>query len=321
MLYPWLQESFEQFHRAALAQQLPHAIILQACSGVGADSFARAIAAMMLCEKKSPDQCGSCSSCQWYQAGSHPDLIELQCEQKSRVIKIDQVRSLIERLNKTAYGKMQVGIIHHADSMNTAAANALLKTLEEPPGAVLLLLISEKASSLPATIRSRCQISTLSIQNREQAIAWLQSAYPDKNAETLYRHTLGSPLHASDLIESGYFELRDRILGFFCGHQKTHNIVTFALELSKETPSLSLKIMQSLIADLIKIHVNIAAESLCHADRVHELEELKQCSLVADLQRFYQELLSAKEQIEGKVHLNLQMVFESLLLKWINVTK
>ncbi len=102
--------------------------------------------------------CATGSQALW-QAGTHPDYFYIAPEENGRSIKIEQVRNLIEKLQqKPQHAAYQVAIIAPAEAMTTAAANALLKTLEEPTGEVVLILISEQPQRLLATVRSRCQI-------------------------------------------------------------------------------------------------------------------------------------------------------------------
>ena len=115
-------------------------------------------------------------SCQRVLAGQHPDLIALRLIEESQQIRIEQVRELCEELSLTSHqGGYKVGVISPADTLNRFAANALLKTLEEPPPRTLLVLVATQPSRLPATILSRCQRIGLRAPAREEAVAWLQA--------------------------------------------------------------------------------------------------------------------------------------------------
>ena len=148
------------------ADRIPHALLLSGPVGVGKKQFARRFAAALLCQQPADNRvaCGHCSACHLIAAGSHGDYIEISPEEDSRVIKIHQIRSLCEELGLTAQlGGHRVAIIQPADVMHNAAANSLLKTLEEPRPGVVIVLVTAKLGSLPVTIRSRCQRMRLSV--------------------------------------------------------------------------------------------------------------------------------------------------------------
>lgn len=108
-------------------------------------------------------------------AGTHPDLVVVDWLDKASVISVDQIRTLAEKLSLTAtYGPYQIAIINRADTMTIAAYNSLLKTLEEPPGSCVLLLLSERDAALPATIHSRCQRLLMPAPTTPQSLDWLQ---------------------------------------------------------------------------------------------------------------------------------------------------
>ncbi|MEW6252074.1 MAG: DNA polymerase III subunit delta' [Planctomycetota bacterium] len=162
--------------RALRSGRTHHAYLLEGPEGVGKELAARALAARLLCEAETrpldADACGDCRACRLLAAGNHPDfhLIHrgLHKFHPDRVIRggkglflvVDLIRQfLIEpAAMKPAQGRRRVFIIRDAERMNEQAQNALLKTLEEPPGAAVLILITSSATRLLPTIRSRCQV-------------------------------------------------------------------------------------------------------------------------------------------------------------------
>jgi DNA polymerase-3 subunit delta' len=169
-------------HTAALAQalsdgRLPHALLIHEAPGAGGEWLASWLAKLLLCQERAQAPCGRCTACRRVAARQHPDLHWLGLEEESREIRIDQVRSLAADLAlKSHAGGYKVGVITPADALNRFAANALLKTLEEPPGATVLVLVATQPSRLPATIRSRCQRLYLRAPQRAQSLAWLAAA-------------------------------------------------------------------------------------------------------------------------------------------------
>jgi DNA polymerase III subunit delta' len=191
-LLPWLQAPLEQ----ALAQQRGHALLVHGPSGVGQFEFAHALAGAWLCESPLARQaCGHCAGCRLMQSRTHPDFNLLMPEavrvamgwgeeeardsegkkaKPSKELKVEAVREAISWTQTSASrGIGKVVLIHPAQAMNAVSANALLKTLEEPPSGVRLLLTAHDPEVLLPTIRSRCQRWALALPPHEQALQWL----------------------------------------------------------------------------------------------------------------------------------------------------
>lgn len=196
---PWLQAPLTD----ALARARSHALLVQGPAGVGQLELAVKLAQSWLCEDRAPTQaaCGHCASCKLFASGTHPDFQLLLPEaldaeareslglpfdepdapkagkaKPSREIKVDAVRNLLAFAQATsARGRAKVVVIFPAEALNGVAANALLKTLEEPAGLLRFALASHDSAGLLPTIRSRCQPVPLPLPEREAALAWLAS--------------------------------------------------------------------------------------------------------------------------------------------------
>lgn len=177
---PWQLQRYRRAAATLEAGRLAHGLLFVGAAGLGKRVVADALAARLLCQ--SPDAgmaCDHCRTCLLRLAGSHPDLrrigFELRDDGKPRTeIVVDQMRALAEALSMTPQlGGPSVAIIDPADAMNTSAANALLKTLEEPQPGRYLLLVSDRPARLPATIRSRCQRVEFAAPQRAEALQWL----------------------------------------------------------------------------------------------------------------------------------------------------
>ena len=140
---PWQGEAWARFNQQLADGSLPHALLLAGVANSGKSRLALALARLLLCQSPSGGlNCGKCHACELSANGSHGDLRWLQPEEKSRVIKIDQVRETVNFATKTAnFGANKVVVIAPADVMNTNAANALLKSLEEPSAGTFLILV------------------------------------------------------------------------------------------------------------------------------------------------------------------------------------
>jgi DNA polymerase-3 subunit delta' len=172
---------------AVAADRLPHGLIFAGPEGVGKATTAAALAALFLCEQPSSDDaCGECRSCRAIATGIHPDyhvitkdlarLHDKSGSSKATQLSINVIRyDLAERAGrKTVLGRGKVFVVEQAELMTDAAQNALLKTLEEPAGRCLIVLLSIHAGELLPTIRSRCQTLRFASLPAPLVIAHLQ---------------------------------------------------------------------------------------------------------------------------------------------------
>jgi DNA polymerase-3 subunit delta' len=157
---PWLDQEMASLRAAFEADRMPHALLIHEAPGAGGEWLAKWIARLLL--KTDREQ--------------HPDWISVHPIDDSRQIRIEQVRELAQELALTSHqGGYKVGVISPADVLNRFAANALLKTLEEPSGRTVLILVVTQPSRLPPTILSRCQRIRIAAPGRAQAVAWLEA--------------------------------------------------------------------------------------------------------------------------------------------------
>ena len=179
---PWLAPVQAQVVRGFVADRMGHAQLLVGPEGLGKLALARMLAKRLLCRAAGEQAlaCGHCVSCQRFEQGSHGDFrqVGIELNEKTGKLKtaigVEQIRDMAEWLALTAQlGGARVVIIETAHRLNTQAANALLKTLEEPMPGRFLLLVTHQPAALPATIRSRCQRITVPLPASAQAMHWL----------------------------------------------------------------------------------------------------------------------------------------------------
>lgn len=224
MSAPWIAEQ----SRRLLAQR-GHAWLLQGPSGLGQYSLGLALVRAWLCEQPTPDgACGACPSCHAIEVRTHADLRVLMPEtvmlelgwpldeksqadiddkkrKPSKEIRVEAMREAIEFAQRTsARGRGKAVLVYPAERMNHVTANALLKTLEEPPGEVRFVLASEAAHLLLPTIRSRCLTHVMAWPQEAEALAWLQGqGLAPADAGTLLRAAGGRPEDALLFATSG----------------------------------------------------------------------------------------------------------------------
>lgn len=226
------------FHKSALStllanpHQLAHALLIRGSRGVGKLAFAQGLAQSLLCEKPNPDghACGACRSCQWITSGNHPDIRILAPQTAQSVdvlevegaaagegqsagakgkevkaspwITIDQVRELGDFISMSSHrGGRKIIVVCPAEAMNPAAANAILKNLEEPPANTHFILVSHRPQRLLRTIVSRCRQLYLPKPSGPAALAWLAEQGVN-HAEIVLAQASGAPLLALELSEN-----------------------------------------------------------------------------------------------------------------------
>lgn len=263
-------------------QRLPSGLMLCGLPSVDKKTLAKQFAQLILCSQSNKQACGQCRSCILFAAGNHPDFIEVHPEEDSSVIKIDQIRALTETLAQTsALGNYQVATVIKAEDMNRAAANALLKTLEEPHGAVTLILVSEQPSAVPATIRSRCQLLTLS-----------------------------EPTSLNNLDT----QLTENLLSVLIQVQQSYiDPVNAASDFAKE-PLEVLQLLLTIIHDLILLRFGVHA-NLQHGDKVNKLLQSNTWSLT-QLYQYLDILLEAIQACKAKNNVNVQLLLEKIFIHW-----
>ncbi|MCF6287779.1 MAG: DNA polymerase III subunit delta' [Proteobacteria bacterium] len=207
-MYPWLQDNISSWHDLLDKKQVPHAILLSGINGVGKIELAKHMAHYALCENlSSKGVCNQCSACALLVAGNHTDLIYISAEKS--IIKVEQIRTLSRSINlTTTRSKYKVVIIENAEQMNLSAANALLKTLEEPPQKVIIIITTSEIGKLLATIKSRCIKLNINIPKQSDAVAWLSNNVVADSDEIKLSLNLvnDAPLAAKVIIETKILE-------------------------------------------------------------------------------------------------------------------
>ena len=235
VLYPWQTGAWQQLQ--SLRERLPHAILFHGQAGTGKTAFAEAFAQSLLCESRVADghACGACLSCGWFAQYGHPDYRRIRPEvldddasgdvedaearaavkaskTPSKDIRIEQVRALANFMNISTHRQGQrVVLLYPAEALNSASANALLKTLEEPPPATVFLLVSNNLERLLPTILSRCRQIALPLPSTSQSLAWL--ALQDLDAADVWlAEQGGAPLVALAMAQAGSRDSQDALL-------------------------------------------------------------------------------------------------------------
>lgn len=258
-LPPWLRSPWSALQGARRANRFPHALLLTGPQGVGKRLLVEALARSLLCPRTDAQgfACGQCPDCLLLAAGTHPDLIRVgpDEETKSGEIRVDAIRALAGTEGLTAHrGGWKLILIDPAHRMNVSAANALLKTLEEPAPSTLMCLVSEQPSRLTATIRSRCQALRLPLPAEAEALAWLSPQVRGLDATTLLHLAHGAPLRALELADPERLAVRDKLFaGFVAVAQGQRDPLAEAAAWNESDPALLLDWLSGWLSDLLRL--------------------------------------------------------------------
>jgi len=313
-LYPWLEPLWSRLLETRASDRLPHALLIVGKNGLGKRRFADVLAGSILCGETDARgmPCGDCASCRYFAAGTHPDFLRVEPEDTGKPIRIDAIRALLEWSVRTSQdGAGRVTVIEPADRMNRAAANSLLKTLEEPVPGSHLLLVSAHPALLPATVRSRCQTVSVRAPARQEAIDWL-SGQDSEPWDLLLTLSQGSPLRALELARTDALTTRahmfSRLEAVCLG---AADPLAVAAEWADDT-SQSLHWLASWLRDLVRLRFGAEADMLENPDLAAPLQVLVERLDLRFVLRT-EERLQGGAQVWQRANLNAALQMEDLV--------
>jgi len=318
---PWHEAPWRAFAAARRAGRMPHALLLWGPAGLGKGLLARRIAAALLCEAPEGEgPCGRCRACGLVAAGTHPDLTVTAPEEEGRPITVDAVRELGARLALASHGGgWRVAVLEPAERMNVAAANALLKTLEEPGPDTLLVLVSHLPGRLPPTVRSRCQRLRVPVPPAQEALAWLAARTPQAGPEAheaALAAAHGAPLLAETLLAEGLLELRAAVLGAW-ERARRDPVAAGALAADWDRGRLECALgwLEGWALDLARLAAGAGAEALGSPDLAARLRGLAEGLDLVRLHRFHERVRRAR-RLARETQAAVQPLWEDLMLAW-----
>ncbi|MHC3749803.1 DNA polymerase III subunit delta' [Stutzerimonas stutzeri] len=302
--------------------QHAHAYLLHGPAGIGKRLLAEQLMALLLCQRPVEARaCGECKACQLLAAQTHPDHYVLEPEEVDKAIRVDQVRDLVGFVTQTAQlGGRKVILLEPAEAMNLNAANALLKSLEEPSGDTVLLLISHQPSRLLPTIKSRCVQQACPLPGRQQSLDWLAARLPELGPELreqLLTLAAGSPLAALKLHEQKVLELRAQVVD---GVKKLLKQQQSASQLAEGWNALPLILLFDWFCEwahlILRYQMAGDEAELGAADMQKVLQYLAQKSSQQKVIALQDWLLEHRQKVLGKANLNRVLLLEALLVQW-----
>ena len=294
---------------AALAQGSPHhAYLFEGPAGVGKRTVADRYAMAANCEGPSPHPCGECRPCRSIAAGTHPDVLVLEpaTDRASRTIPVKDVREVIRKTGYHRYaGRRRIIVIDPADAMQPAAANALLKTLEEPPEGTGFLLLAAHGSALLPTIVSRCQRIRFGPVPRGEIRQWLVDRRTKADvAEQAAALSLGCPGRALELAGGALkkrLSTRDALLDALAGGREAledHGRKLTAGDRQKWLPKVEL--VFEVIEDLLRDATVRAAgtSELLNSDRAEVVERWSRAMWPGGVERCSQAIQQSRDALQ-----------------------
>jgi DNA polymerase III subunit delta' len=327
--YPWHVAALERL--LAQRDRLPHALLVHGPRGIGKTEFARALGASVLCESPVGNlACGHCVSCHWFSQGNHPDFREVVPEAasedddeeveaagakaekaKSLFIKIEQVRALSDFIALSTHrAGYRVLVMRPAETLHPNAANALLKTLEEPPPSTLIVMVSERPARVLPTIRSRCRSLGLGLPPASDALAWLRGEGVGA-PEIALATAGGAPLLARELAEASETEFRTRILGEL-SRPGGANALAYAGSVDRAKLERFLYWMQTWVFDVVSRKAGAPIRH--HPDLASAIEARAKAAGLDALFDLERELAEARRLVSHP--LNPRLLVEHLLLTY-----
>ncbi|WP_447837973.1 DNA polymerase III subunit delta' [Aeromonas salmonicida] len=315
-MYPWLIPDWHALSQAAQAGRLGHAWLLLGDPGLGKEQLAERLARLHLCQQ--PDRgepCGQCHSCQLFDKGHHPDLGTVTVD--SKTIGVEAIREICARLQNSAQlGRGKVVIIPDAERMTESAANALLKTLEEPAGDSLLLLIASQVSRLLPTILSRCHKHVCQLPTEGETVRWL--------AEQGHQATLaqvricqGAPLRVLRYIEEQQDGKRRELLESFVSLSLTPTRATHVCSQLADETQVRLHWLQLFLCDALKTQAGCGHHQLAMPDLAALSQQLAEGNSSEKLLEAEQQLVALKAACQPGQLSNATIHLMNWLSRWL----
>ncbi|MDO3663345.1 DNA polymerase III subunit delta' [Acinetobacter higginsii] len=320
VIYPWHAQTWELL--TTRFPELGHGLLFYGKKGCAKKEFAERFVAWVLClNKQAQRACGECTSCQWLKSDTHPNYVHITTDEDNKKqnakIKIEKIRDLLPFVQQTGEG-WRVVVIEPAEALNTASANALLKTLEEPGEKVVLILLADHYLKLPATIRSRLQHFALDRLTIQDAQTFVQQQIPEISNEQislLLSLANDMPLTAIEIEKSEWLQKRALFLSDWFKLVAEKNMpLNYSNKWSKELNFSELITMfEYLLGDLISLKLH---QSLKNNDL--DFKSLAEFYSLEALFTIYSDLQQKKLMIEQNVQ--TQLVLDELFIQLMNVT-
>lgn len=310
---PWLQTPWRHAAEALAAGRLPQGLLIVGRHGLGRHRLAQAIAAAALCARPRADgrACGDCASCHQVAAETHPDLLHIRVREDKTVILVEQIRELSRALSLSSGSHgMRCAIVHEAERLNRAAANALLKTIEEPHPGVSIILVTDRLAAVPVTIASRCLQLPIASPPQAEAANWLQQHERHTDWSLFLALSAGAPLAAIELAEAWPGSPAEDIRSICAAAAGRSDPVAVAAQLKALPPVVLAQLLAWLAQTSMRLHFDDA-----HPVPVEGLPALVRH---ADTRALFRLWRAARKLAVDHASLNVELARERLILLFVD---
>lgn len=319
--YPWLNGPYRQLVSQYQGDRGHHALLMHAVKGMGDEALVYGLSRWLLCQHHDGEKsCGKCHSCHLMIAGNHPDWHVLTPEKGKNSLGVEPVRQLIETLyNYSQQGGAKVVWLPQTELLTEAAANALLKTLEEPPERTYFVLGCREPSRLLPTLRSRCFYWHLSTPEAPLATQWIarQLQAEPLAIQTALRLTEGTPIAALELLQPERWKQREQFCLQLLSSWQQRDLLSLLPQLNHDDAAERLHWLASVLLDVIKYQQG-AADYVINLDQQPLISSLASEMNNAFLQQNLQGWMLCRQQLLSVVGVNRELLLTERLLNWEN---
>lgn len=316
--YPWLTKPYKDLVAQYTSDRSHHALLLHIPEQFGEELLVNALGRWLMClHPQGEKTCGQCRGCQLMSAGTHPDWYEVIPENNKSTLGVEQIRQLTDKIyERSQQGGVKAVWLPDATLLTDSAANALLKTLEEPPENTYFLLGCHEPAKLLATIRSRCLYWPLLCPNESYGSQWLAREYPQvdkQNLITALRLSNLSPLKAYNLLDAKYWQQRLDLANAFSSAVHQKDFLSLLPELNQDNAPERLNWCLSLFTDAMKRRQN-AGDYIANQDQLLLIERLAGTFDSLALQKIIRQWLSCRRQLMTIAGVNKELLLTNLLV-------
>lgn len=315
--YPWLRPDFEKLVASYQAGRGHHALLIQALPGMGDDALIYALSRYLLCQQpQGHKSCGHCRGCQLMQAGTHPDYYTLAPEKGKNALGIDAVREVTEKLNEHArLGGAKVVWVTDAALLTDAAANALLKTLEEPPAETWFFLATREPERLLATLRSRCRLHYLAPPpgTVRRDLAFTRSDYVTGCTTCRIALKRRFAWGGTGVVSGDNWQARETLCQALAYSVQSGDWYSLLAALNHEQAPARLHWLATLLMDALKRHYGAA--QVTNVDVPGLVVELANHLSPSRLQAILGDVCHIREQLMSVTSINRELLITDLLLR------
>jgi len=296
----------ERFSRLQANHRLAHAYLLVGPADCGKTQTALSLAQLVNCESEKSQACGECEACRKIASGNHPDVHVIGNDEMDS-IKIEDIRFILSRVQLMAYeGRTKVFIIRNIELMTTDAANALLKTLEEPAANTLMILTTSTKESNLDTIISRCHIVKFFPSSINRIVKLLtDEGLNGQDARFLAHYSQGCLGQTRKLIQQEIIILRRKVLDEMLLNRQNDSFLKDLSSNPQETTQ-ALRLLLSFFRDVILLKSGVSKAELAHQGSLTEVERFAARSL-EDLDLIIRQIVQTKELVDEKLNVKMSL--------------